>query len=63
MREISCPSCGKVYKIEYNHFFGKICKCGFEIPPDGDIDLVRKNKEKNKELRQKAINSIKRKWE
>ena len=62
MRTVSCPFCGKAYDIEYDHFFGKICKCGFDIPPDEDIDLVKKNKIKNEELKQIAIGSVKAKY-
>ncbi len=60
MRTIACPLCDKIYQVEY-HFFGKICQCGFEIPSDGDIEIVKNNKKKNEELKQKAIDSVKRK--
>jgi len=62
LRTISCPYCEKNYVIEYNHFFGKICECGFEIPSDGDVKLVKENKIKDEETKQKALDSIKRKF-
>ncbi|HUU86582.1 MAG TPA: hypothetical protein VMX17_02365 [Candidatus Glassbacteria bacterium] len=61
MKTVSCPNCGVVYQLEFEHFYGKICKCGYDIPSDGDIEIVIKNRIKNKKTKQKALDSVARK--
>jgi len=61
MRTISCQNCGATYQLEFEHFYGKICKCGYDIPSDGDIEIVRENKLKNNKTIQKALDSVARK--
>jgi len=58
MRTVSCLSCGKTHQVSFGHFYGKICQCGCEIPPDGDIDVVKENKRKYRKMQQKALDSV-----
>ena len=56
--EIICPNCGKLYLV-YGHFFGKICtKCSEEILPLEEMDIVKKIKKKDNELKEKALRSL-----
>ena len=58
MRTLSCPNCAATYQVAFKHFYGKMCKCGYDIPSDGDIDIVKENKIKHKEVEQKALDSV-----
>ena len=61
MRTISCPNCGAIYQLAFDHFYGKVCKCGYDIPAEGDIERVKKNRINNNKTKQKALDSVARK--
>jgi hypothetical protein len=60
MRTIICPHCEAKYQLAFDHFYGKICKCGESIPSDGDTDRIKKNRIKNNKTTQKALDSVAR---
>ena len=62
MRVIYCPECGKIHQVAFKHFYGKICECGYDIPSDGDMEIVKENIRKYKEVEQKALDSVSRKF-
>jgi len=61
MRTIICPHCGAKYQLAFDHFYGKVCKCGESIPADGDTETIEKNRIKNNKTRQEALDSVARK--
>jgi len=61
MRIIVCPSCGAKYELAFDYFYGKVCKCGEDIPADGEIDRVKKNRIKNNKVIKEALDSVARK--
>jgi len=58
MRTIVCPHCGAKYQLAFDHFYGKICKCGESIPTDGDTDEIKENRIKNNKTIKNALDSV-----
>ena len=61
MRTIICPHCEAKYQLAFDHFYGKICKCGESIPTaDGEVDWTKENRIKNNKAIKQALDSVAR---